>query len=210
MNDSSGPVAGRLRRPSWRDPRLLVGIVLIAMSVVAVSAIVRSADQTTPYYAARGPIAPGTVLSPDDVVIVSARVGGDAYVASTEEPWGQVVTRVVGDGELLPAAALSDRDDFSGRPVAVRTSVPLAASIDRGAFVDVYVTVEDQSGRAATQLIGGALVVDEVVRDDTTFGVGSGETVYVVVPVKDIPDFLEALAGGGEISVVGLAGQGAS
>jgi hypothetical protein len=209
MNEPSGPVAGRLRRPTWRDPRLLVGLALIALSVAAVSTIIRSADQTTPYYAARGPIAPGTVLSQDDVVIVSARVAGDAYVATSEEPWGRVVTRVVGEGELLPVAALSERDDFAGRPVAVRATLPVAASVGRGAVVDVYVTVEDESGRPATRLIGAALAVDEVVRDDTAFGAGSGETVYVVVPVRDVADFLEALAGGGEVSVVGLAGEGA-
>jgi hypothetical protein len=210
MNDTSGPVAGRIRRPTWRDPRLLVGIVLIAMSVAAVSAIVRNADQTTPYYAARGPIAPGTVLSEDDVVIVSARVSGGTYVPSSEKPWGQIVTRTVGAGELLPAAALSAKENFAGRPVAVRTTLPVAAAIGRGAVVDVYVTIEDQSGRPSTKLIGAALVVDDVVRDDQSFGVGSGETVYVVVPTRDIAEFLEALAGGGEVSVVGLAGQGAS
>jgi hypothetical protein len=207
MKDSTGPVAGRIRRPSWRDPRLLVGLVLIAVSVAAVSAIVRNADQTTPYYAARGPIAPGTVLTEADVVVVSARVAGDTYVPSSQEPWGKVVTRVVGDGELLPSAALSEREDFSGRPVAVRTTLPLAASIDRGAVVDVYVTIEDDAGKPVTRLIGSALVVDGVVREDSAFGVGLGETVYVVVPVREVAAFLEALAGGGDISVVGLAGQ---
>jgi hypothetical protein len=189
---------------------LLVGIVLIALSVAAVSTIVRSADHTTPYYAARGPIAPGTVLTQDDVVVVSARVAGDVYVESSEEPWGKVVTRIVGEGELLPAAALSTSEDFSGRPVAVRTTLPLAASISRGAVVDVYVTVEDQSGKPATRLIGGGLVVEDVAQEDSAFGVGTGETVYVVVPAREIAKFLEALAGGGEVSVVGLAGQGSS
>ncbi|MFO7243826.1 MAG: hypothetical protein DIU73_002990 [Actinomycetes bacterium] len=210
MNDAGKPVAGRMRRPSWRDPRLLVGLVLIAVSVAAVATIVRTADQTSPYYAARGPIAPGTVLAPDDLVIVNARIGSDAYVPATLKPWGQVVTRVVGEGELLPADALSAPEDFDGRPVAVRTSLPLAATIERGAIVDVYVTEHDATGRPATRLIGSGLAVDDVVRDERSFGLGTGETVYVVVPSAQIVGFLEALAGGGDISVVGLAGKGSA
>lgn len=207
MNDAAKPVAGRLRRPTWRDPRLLVGLVLIALSVVAVATIVRGADETSPYYAARGPIAPGTVLTQEDLVVVSARLSSNAYVPASEVPWGQVVNRTVGAGELLPAAALSMPGDFDGRPVAVRTSLPLAASVDRGAVVDVYVTEEDREGRPVTRLIGEALVVDDVVREDRSFGLGTGETVYVVVPASKITEFLDALAGGGDISVVGLAGQ---
>lgn len=208
MNEPAKPVAGRLRRPTWRDPRLLVGLVLIAVSVAAVATIVRSADQTTPYYAAKGPIAPGTVLTQADLVVVSARISSDAYVPAADKPWGRVVNRTVGAGELLRAAALSEPEDFDGRPVAVQTTLPLAASITRGATVDVYVTQEDHAGQPVTRIIGEGLVVDDVVSEDRSFGIGTGQTVYVVVPTRQIAEFLEALAGGGEISVVGLAGQG--
>jgi len=75
--------------------------------------------------------------------------------------------------------------------------------------VDIYVTVEDDNGRASTRQVGEALVVADVVREDSTFSVGGGETVYVVVPTGDIPDLLDALAADGEVSVVGLAGTGA-
>ena len=206
MNDGSGPVAGRLRRPAWRDPRLLVGLLLIAVSVVAVTLVVRGADQTTPYYAARGALTPGTVLGEDDVVVVSARIAGDAYVTADSEPWGRVVTRTVADGELLPSSALADGDSFDGRPVAIRTTLPLDGAIERGALVDIYVTIEDDDGRASTRQVGASLVVADVVREDSAFNVGGGETVYVVVPTDDIPDLLDALAADGDVSVVGLAG----
>lgn len=119
-----------------------------------------------------------------------------------------IVTRVVAPGELLPAAAITDSRSFDGRPVAVRPALPLAAAVTRGAVVDVYITVEDDSGRHSSRLIGESLVVDDVTADESGFGIGTGETVYVVVPAPKIADFLEAIATGGDISVVGLASGG--
>lgn len=40
--------APRLRPPGWRDPRLLTGIVLVAMSVALGSWLVASAGRTVP------------------------------------------------------------------------------------------------------------------------------------------------------------------
>jgi hypothetical protein len=206
MNDSHGPVAGRLRRPTWRDPRLLIGLLLIAISVVAVSSIVNSADRTTPYYAATETLTPGTVIDKSHLVLVSARIGGESYISLDTEPWGHVVTRVIEEGELVPARALASREDFDGRPVAVQSSLPLASGIGPGALVDVYLTVEGADGRPKTTQVGSALVVDQVTQDDSAFGASAGETVYVVVPEREVAAFLEALATEGDISIVGLPG----
>lgn len=202
---SNTPVAGRLRRPGWRDPRLLVGLLLIAVAVTAVAGIVRSADTTFPYYAAADTLTPGTVLTTDDVVVVRVRVPDGTYVAPGEEPWGQVVTRVVGNGELVPRAALAAPADFDGRPIAVRTSLPLADGVERGSVVDVYLTRTD-ADEPRTELVASSLVVESVDHDSGSFSAGSVETVYVVVPQRDIEQFLDALAAEGDISVVGPAG----
>ena len=205
---SDAPVVGRLRRPGWRDPRLLVGLLLIAMSVTAVTGIVRSADQTTAYYAARDTIAPGTVLEEEDLVVVRVRVPEALYVEPGSEPWGQVVTRVVADGELVPIAALADATEFDGRPVAVETNLPLAEGITSGSLVDIYLTTT-QDDVPLTELVASSLVVETVERDSGSFSTGSAETVYVVVPRGDIETFLSALAADGDISVVGMAGGSA-
>lgn len=202
---SDTPVAGRLRRPGWRDPRLLVGLLLIAVAVTAVAGIVRSADTTFPYYAAADTLTTGTVLTTDDVVVVRVRIPDGTYVAPGEEPWGQVVTRVVGNGELVPRAALAAPADFDGRPIAVRTSLPLADGVERGSVVDVYLTRTD-ADEPRTELVASSLVVESVDHDSGSFSAGSVETVYVVVPQRDIEQFLDALAAEGDISVVGPAG----
>lgn len=201
------PVAGRLRRPGWRDPRLLIGLLLIAISVTSVTAVVRSADETSPFFAARGTLTPGVVITHDDLRVVNVRIDGGSYVAAGEEPWGKVVTRVVGNGELLPEGALAAAEGFDARTIAVRTSLPLAEGIEAGSSVDVYLTGDDASPQ--TRVVARGLIVESVEHNSGSFSGATMETVYVVVPKEGVEDLLDALASGGGISVVGLAGGGA-
>ncbi|WP_062201102.1 SAF domain-containing protein [Demequina salsinemoris] len=205
MATTTGMTVGRLARPGWRDPRLLVGLVLIAASVAGVVSLVRANDRTAPVYVAVDDLVPGAVLDEGDLAVAHVRVDGDAYVGAAEEPWGQVVTRAVGEGELLPAEALAEAEDFTGRPVAVRTTRPIAEAIDRGSLVDVWLTVTDDDG-PSSELVAQSLVVDAVDRDDGSFAGTGVETVYVVVPADEMEGFLDAIAVDGDLSVVGLAG----
>jgi hypothetical protein len=139
--------------------------------------------------------------------VVRVRLDGGDYVAAGEEPWGMVVTRVVGKGELLPSAALAAPDNFDARTIAVRTSLPLAEGIDAGSVVDVYLTTDDAA--PATRVVARGLTVESVAHDGGSFSGTTIETVYVVVPDGGVENLLDALASGGGISVVGLAGGGA-
>lgn len=208
MHESS-PVAGRLRRPGWKDPRLLVGILLIAVAIVGVSVIVQGADRTVPYYIADGTLTPGTVLDQAHLAVEHVRVADGTYLAADAEtePWGQVVTRVVESGELVPASALSEPDQFDGRPVAVVTTSPVAGDVKAGAYVDVWVTAPDLAGKPVSSLVGEQLVVADVVREEGAFATSRAPTVYVVVPRGQIQSLLEALATDGDVSVVGQGGQ---
>lgn len=208
--EERGPVAGRLRRPGWKDPRLLIGLVLIAGAIVGVSSIVGAADRTTAHYVAHETLTPGTVLDVDDLAVAHVRIGAGAYIAADDpdgvEPWGQVVTRVIEAGELVPATALASPDSFDGRPVAVVTTSPVAADVRPGSSVDVWVTAPDSAGEPESRLIGEDLVVADVDSETGSFASGASETVYVVVPRAALEGFLEALATEGSVSVVGLAG----
>ncbi len=208
MNERS-PVAGRLRRPGWKDPRLLIGILLIAISIVGVTAIVQGADRTVPYYTADSTLTPGTVLEPGDLSVARVRVDAGSYVAvdSETEPWGLVVTRVVEQGELVPASALAGADSFDGRPVAVDASLPVSLDVKPGSVVDVWMTVSDAEGAPSTALVGDGLTVADVVREEGAFSTARTPTVYVIVAQDGLPAFLQALAVDGDVAVVGRAGD---
>ncbi len=208
MRFTTAPVAGRLQRPSWTDPRLLVGVALVAVAVFATTSIVANADRTEPYYAARHTLTPGTVLDESDLVVASVRVGGGTYVPATDAPWGQVVTRVVGKGEILPEASISEASAFASRPVAIETSRPLSGAIEPGAVVDVWVTRDGSLG-TVSELVAEGVVVEEVDREGSAFSTRIGETVYVLVPADDVGGLLSSLADAEEVAVVGLGGAAA-
>lgn len=203
MNGLAGPVAGRMKRPGWRDPRLLIGMALIAMGVGATATIVADADRTTPVYAARGVLVPGTVLSEENVVVAHVRVGGGTYVTPADEPFGLVVTRVIGDGELLPTSAVAEPEAVAERPVAIVTTHPLAEGIDRGSVVDVWLTASDVDEPTSVRVAEG-LVVADVERASGSFANSAAETVYVLVPADEVGELLAALAINGDVAVVGL------
>ncbi|WP_084077115.1 SAF domain-containing protein [Demequina sp. NBRC 110057] len=206
MNDA-GPIVGRLRRPTWRDPRLLIGVALIALSVVAVSLIVRSSDATAPFYAARDTLPPGTVVSADDLVVAHVRVSAEDYVAADgEPPVGAVVTRTVGEGELVPASALTAEGDAEVRAVAVTTALPLDGGIGTGSVVDVWLTTLDDAGQATTVALGEQLVVTAVEEAEGAFAVAGDQVVHVAVPRDDVAAFLQAIASGGDVTVLGSGG----
>ncbi len=116
METEVRPKAVRFRRPGWRDPRLVVGLALIAVAVTGVAVALSAADRTEPVYATRGELVPGAVIGPDDLEIQHVRVGAGYVRAPQGDPTGLVVTRSIGAGELIPAGALVPRAwPLSGR-----------------------------------------------------------------------------------------------
>ena len=205
MERHQTPVAGRLRRPGWSDPKLLIGLALIVGSILAVTAIVSGADRTDARYAAREALPAGSVITEDSVVIVHVRVG-DGYIAHSEAPWGMVTTRGIGPGELIPAAALTDADDFVARPVAVSVTVPLAPGIEPGSIVDVWVTSDEDPPEST--LVAEGVAVEAIEHAGGGLSGARREVVYVIVPAADVGEVLAALARDGDVAVVGIAGVG--
>ncbi|MGC4173840.1 SAF domain-containing protein [Demequina sp.] len=201
MAASTDAVVGRVKRPSWRDPRLLVGLALIAIAVAAVVAIVQRADTTQPFYAAAHDLAPGTVLTDDDLVVVHVRVSSGEYVPQSDGVAGKVLDRAVGEGELVPASALVSADGFGARAIAVESSLPLADGVGVGSRVDVWVTTPGDAGPTSV-LVGSDLAVTDVREAKASLGSDGGQTVYVAVPLADVADVLNAVSSDGDIAIV--------
>lgn len=70
--------ASRLRAPGWRDPRLIVGVILVLLSVTGVVALVQSMDARQGYWAASVDIVPGAQVSAADFHIVQANISESA------------------------------------------------------------------------------------------------------------------------------------
>lgn len=203
------PTAARLRRPGWRDPRLLVGVVLVAASVALGSWLVAAAGRTVPVYVADVVLVPGQVV--DDTVLRVREVrldsAADAYLPADEPvPADLVVTRTVGAGELVPRGALAPSADLKLRPVAVTGSGALGLAA--GAQVDLWFVPADPVEGGEPRELATDLTVAEVSEPDGAFAVGTAVTAHVLVPVDQLAEVLTALAADGTVEVVPVPGAG--
>ena len=67
------PSAVRSRRPGWRDPRLWVGVALVAASVVLGARLLAAADDMVTVWSAGSDLGAGERLQPDDLVAQRVR-----------------------------------------------------------------------------------------------------------------------------------------
>jgi hypothetical protein len=157
------PLAVRLRRPSWLDLRLVIGLLLVLVSVLVGARVVGAADRTTPVWAVRNDLAAGTALTPGDLAVVRMRVsaGADRYLAIVRSPAGLSLTRDVGAGELLPADAVRVRADGSlvSIPVSPRHVPP---TVRPGRRIDVYATTKSPGGALRTERVLAGVPIQQV------------------------------------------------
>lgn len=187
------PPATRAGRPGWRDPRLWVGLLVVAVSVVAGARVLASADDTVGVWAVGTDVGPGARIVPENLVAHRVRFADGAdlagyFTVDQELPTDLRLVRAVGAGELLPRAAVSGDGTTAGSvelPVAV-DSEQVPPSVQPGSVVDLYL-----AGRGA--VLTEVTVVDAPV-PDATFGSTTGHRQLVVtVPSADAASFLAAL-----------------
>ena len=220
--DLPSPVAPRLRRPGWRDPRLAFGLLLVAGSVALGSWAVTSAGRTVAVFAVAETVTPGDVLTAADLVPLDVRLGADAsryFLASEALPETLVALRPVGERELLPRSSVGSGDALEFRSVAVPVAQTLSSKVTAGAVVDLWwVPAEVEADPAAgTSVDAGAgnvpsLLVDGLVVAELEEAGGSGllasgvPTVQVLVPTADLAEVLGALAGDGTVAIMPVPG----
>ena len=204
--------AARLKRPSWKDPRLLVGILLVLVSVAGVVFLVGSADRTTEVFAARDGIAVGERLTQDNVVRARVRLGDTESQYITAEsglPEGVVALQRIGENQLVPRASLGEVDELDRKPVAITIEETLPAQAVAGARVDVWVGQPDtRNGFSEPKLLLPGAEIAEVAAGSTALGSSKKTVLMVLVEDSHMPALLGAQANGAKISVVWNPGGG--
>src|SRR5215213_7649496 len=99
------PVASRAQAPGWRDPRVAIGVVIVAVSVLIGARVLAGADDTIAVWSVRNDVPTGSTLEAGDLVSVRVHFAGDGAdrylpVAADLDP-GTTVTRDLGAGELV-------------------------------------------------------------------------------------------------------------
>lgn len=141
MTDLPTTTASRLRPPSWRDSRLIIGVLLVLLSTVLGSVVVARADDRVPVYAAKGEVAPGQQARAADVVRVDVLLGDGAIgLPARRRP-------LPDDTWALAPAPRRTHPPGRRRQVGCRdganksrsSSTTSASALTAGSVVDVYV-----------------------------------------------------------------------
>ncbi|MBV7412388.1 flagellar biosynthesis protein FlgA [Dermabacteraceae bacterium TAE3-ERU27] len=198
-------LAKRLTPPGWRDPRLLVGVALVLVSIIGGVFYARQVASTIPVLVASRQLAVGEQAGAESFVVREMRLADSAnnYFADYGDlPEGAILAVPVGPGELLPRSALVTPELLNLRPVAVRVDGPVAESVRKGARVELWHSQEGEAG--ARRLVENASVSNVSLAQ----GIGArGATVEVMLPQAQLPEVLTALAGKGRVDVIAVPGN---
>lgn len=213
---AEGTAARRLRRPGWRDTRLLVGLLLVLLSVAGGVRLVSELDETTAVYAATRALLPGQEVTVQDVARVDVRMEAPMarYLDATRPlAAGTVVLRQVAEGELVPAGALGTASEARDKTVTVPVDPATAETFTVGAVVDVWVSRRDtdQVGTAYLdpELLLSKAVVARTPTTGTGLGMGVGRTaVQVVVPADQVGAVISSVDQEAKVTLVPSPGSG--
>jgi hypothetical protein len=212
---SNGLTAPRIQRPSWRDPRLLIGLCLLLTSVTIGARVVALADHTEPVYAARTTLPTGTPLTADVLEVVRFRLAGtDAHYLDARRPIpaGQVLTRTIGAGELVAATSITSADQILARPVSIPIDGEPPAGLATGGLVDLWASAKRRDavggGYSAPQRIAATVEVYDVRRAGTGLSSSRAGSVDVLLADESVATVLDALANQARVVVLPVPGVG--
>jgi hypothetical protein len=202
----SAPPAVRATRPGWRDPRLWVGVAIVAASVVAGARLLASADDTVSVWAAASDMGAGDRVTDADLVAARVRFADDdalgGYFTVDEElPADMQLTSGVTAGDLLPRSAVGSatRSGLVELPIAVDPE-QVPPSVDAGAVVDVYlVGAASTPGSKGERVAAGSgpvlseVTVVEAPEIAESFGTTGKRQLVLAVPEAEASEFFGVL-----------------
>lgn len=160
LTEVASPKASRQSLPRWLDPKLIVGVLFVAASMVLGAQVITRADQTTEVWAMQADLAAGETVVPDEHLVAKrVRFTSDddakRYLTASEEIANDTrMTRAVGAGELLPKAAVTTDEDEELRDFPVSVLAEQSPELASGDLVDVYAVSTDDAAEQAGEDTG--------------------------------------------------------
>ena len=163
-----------------KNSRFAMGLALLILALGAGSLIAKEANRTVYVWASATELAPGNIISADDLQQVSVLLPESAksYISATAQVVGAVVTHRIGVGELLPVSAISlEPNTLDQRAVPLTlelTDIPIGLS--RGEVIDLY-AVPNLTQKSITE---PALIIEQITVAAVSDKNNSGKAVVVV------------------------------
>lgn len=194
LGGPAAPTAVRTSPPGWRDPRLWIGVAIVAASVLVGVRVLASADDSVAVWAVADDVGTGDRLGDGDLVTTRVRFTDDDdlaryFTVDDTLPDDLRVVRGLGAGELLPRAAIGGDDDEGLVEISLAVAPLLVPpAVGPGSVVDVYVAdAGDTPGRRTTEpaepadpALAGVSVVDAPFPDEALGSTGDRQLVLAV------------------------------
>ena len=206
------PVARRLSKPVWLNLRSALGLVLFCAAFAGGQRVLSEARSTTLMWAATRDLAANSTLTSSDLKPVAVKLPSALlarYASAATQVNGELTTRSLREGELLPALSLAPAGTASGLSsisIPVSPEHAVGGSLRPGDRVDVYATFDAADVRARTTLILRNAEVSDVIEAS---GLVVGGEAAVGIVVSATPRRAAAVAFAlrtGEIDVVRTVG----
>lgn len=193
-------------RRTWMDPRLVIGVALVLVSLAGVWLVVQQSARTETAWAATRTLLPGDTVAAGDVQQIEVRLpqSQDRYLDASADPVGMVVASTVGEGEVLTLRALGSAASVDRSAVVIDVEGALPRSVRTGSLVDVWTAAPNDDGYDAPAVLIDDAIVVGVVEDDGILA-SAAQQLELLVPTDETSRLLEAMSNEHVLSVVPLA-----
>lgn len=208
------PVARRRLRP---DARVVVGVALVAASILGGARVLLAADDTVPVVTAARDLPPNHRVAAGDLAVARVRVPADVLdglvpAAERDALVGRVVVAPVAGGALLARRAVGSAP-AAGREVTipVEPEHALAGALRAGDRVDVLATFGAGTREARTLTVVADAEVVDVLRSGGLFG--GGDDALRALTLSVAPDdavYVAFAARNADLDVVRSTGAAAA
>ena len=178
-----------------KNSRITMGVSLFIISILCASLISKEANRTVMVWATQTDLAPGQVITENDITPVSVLLPQSAvnYLSSNAQIIGGTVVTKIYKGDLIPSAAISKSTEVIDEklvPLTVEiTDIPLELS--RGSVIDIYGINKRDTKSITTPVLMASNVSVSQVLERSNSGIAS---VIVILKNDQVLPLLEVLA----------------
>lgn len=209
--ESGGATAQRLRIRPWRDPRLLIGVLLVLGATVLGAQVAAASDDTVEYWALTSAVKAGDPVTEESLEVTRVRLSTAAqerYLRADEPLPAPLAELVWAHG--ADAGALLARSALGLRSATARSQLPLSvaagafpADLAPGDLVDVWVGPGpgDEAADRSVRVLESVRVAQS--RDDAAaIGGSAARTILVDVDDAELRGQVVSTVAAGHVTIV--------
>ncbi|MGA8988544.1 hypothetical protein [Aeromicrobium sp.] len=203
--------AQRLRIRPWRDPRLLVGVLLVLGATILGAKVVAASDDSVQYWSMSASVRPGDPVDRDALRATSVRLSDatDGNYLRVDEEFEAPLDQLVW-AHRVEAGSLVDKSAVVRASRAARSQLPLSvaegaapADLARGDLVDVWVGPRpDEEPRHVAKRVLASVRVAESGGDSAARGGSLARTVLVNVAATQLEGSVVGTVAAGHVTLV--------